>query len=973
MTLKELTNKPISLGKLGGVDLGTTTAIPGFEQTEGAEKARMLQGFKEQQGKGVGKVIASIPGKVKEFVLESPAQLGAGAYLEFTGNNTFVPTTKLEKFIMGEEPVKPLSEYGSDFLQGLGVSSETSQKYGLPVGVAFLGLEMIPAGSGKTKLIKTLSKLDDVGDVIKTLKKSGYADDVIKGFTKIIAATTDVKKIETILDTIGDVQKKLLKSTRFAARVKAASTTAPEIKKGISSYYIPSVNKELINEANNFIKTNLDDAIRIAKSPMASAKSNVYAQQLIHNYQKAGRFEDAIDLVELVSQRATNQGQAIQALSLFNKLEPEGALRFTQRLIDQANAVRPGLKKLKLTENAVKDIIEKSKAIKKMAEGRKKVVATAELVGTMTDQVPSSLAKKISTIQVFAHLLNPKTAIRNIGGNTGFMIAENINQVPATLLDSALSFITKKRTIMLPSLGIQAKGLKAGFVEGVEDALKRIDTSGIATKFDLPKGKVFKGKVGGFLEKLLNVELRATDRAFYKAAYDNSIFNQMRLGKIAEATDEMIEIAHHDALYRTFQDDNLVSKLFVKLKAALNVGKEFGLGDFVLKYPRTPANLLARGIDYSPGGFVNALYEMSKPLIGRAFNQKAFVEAFSRALTGTIGLVGTGALLHRLGIITGQPTKDIDVRALERITGLGQYKINVSALKRFVMSGLNPETTGLEDNDLLISYDWFQPLAIAVSIGANLDEGRGQEGQISGILSATAEGLDTLGDQPLISGLQRVMRQQDFSGAVQEILKGIPSSFVPTIVSQVNQLIDNTQRNAYDPSIFQYALNLAKYKIPGLAQILPPTVDIYGDDLERYQGDTNNLFNVFFNPAFISRYRKTPEAQIVLDLVNATGETKHTPRVVGKTYTINGEKVKLTPNQITALQRYVGTISKELFASFAADPNFQELPPEEKINYLSNELTNILKAGKVVILGDRPEKLPQKVQMLIMMFNGINK
>jgi hypothetical protein len=77
------------------------------------------------------------------------------------------------------------------------------------------------------------------------------------------------------------------------------------------------------------------------------------------------------------------------------------------------------------------------------------------------------------------------------------------------------------------------------------------------------------------------------------------------------------------------------------------------------------------------------------PLMRRSVNQKAFVEAFS----------------------------------VQRLTGLGQYKINLSALKRFVLSGMDAETAQLQPGDKLITYDWFQPNAIAISIGTNIDEG----------------------------------------------------------------------------------------------------------------------------------------------------------------------------------------------------------------------------------------------------------
>jgi len=940
----------------------------------------------------------------------------------------FTPQTPLQKFIFGEEEIKKSSVAYKESKQILESGGFGGASAPIAATAVFGGLvmDLTPFGGSEKKLSEALAKEASENVVKNVLKKANFTDDLIEKYTPVFAKEKSASVIEKELKNIAEASKRLEsniqkvsipkniqdiktdidaginvgpkkfaqykdweaktslektkiitepigKERKFITSVKEADITAPEVKEGLVSqdnWYIPQANKPLVEEADTMIKTNIDEAIRFAKAPgPATNKSNIVAQKLIVEFQNAGRYKDAIDMVENVAQKATTQGQAIQALSLYNKLTPEGVLKYTQQILDRANVGRKI--PLKLTPETAERIVRQAEKVGKMAEGRKKVVETARLIEEIAGEVPASVGKKIATVQTLAQLLNPKTAIRNIVGTGGFMVAENIKDIVATPLDSALSLLTKKRTVTLPNLKSQAKGFITGLAEGVEDAIQRVNTSIVPTQFDLPKTSVFKGKIGGSLETLLNIELRATDRAFYKAAYDGSLYQQLKVTGLKEATEEMKEVAHLDALYRTFQDDNVVSKLFVGIKKALNVGKDFGIGDFVLKYPKTPANLLARGIEYSPGGLVNIVYESIRPVIGKPFRQKNFVDAVSRAIIGTAGLVGTGALLHKLGVITGKPEKDKDIKGIQRISGLGQYKINFSALKRFAFSGLNPDATKLEDGDILVSYDWFQPMAIGLSMGANIDEGGGLKGEAMSIIQSLTEGVNTIQEQPLVSGLRRFMLTSDIASSIESVLEGIPSSFVPTFLSQINQLIDNTQRNSYDPTTYQYAWNLAKAKIPGLAQTLPASIDVFGEDLERYQGNSNNVFNVFFNPSFVSWYKPTPEAEMVLDLMNITGETKQAPKVVGKTYTVNGKSMKLNPKQISALQKYIGTITKELYSSFVADPAFQKLAPYDKIKYLSNILTDIGAAGKIVILGDRPEKPSKDVLKIIQFFNGI--
>lgn len=897
---------------------------------------------------------------VAEF-FRAPARFAARTTLG--GRETFTPTTQAEKFVFGPEAFRGFTGAGETISETVGLKDKLPEK-ALPfIGVAGGLLESFPGFGKSSEPFEIIAKSKNADEIFKVLKG------LVKGSEPEIKALSeslvDVSKADEVKDILTTVTKSG-KERKFIDTVRQSENTAPEVAKDIKGNYIPITNKETLAEAQKFIDTNFDEAVRIAKGPEpATARSNAIAQELIQRFQNEGNFEQAIELVETTAKKATTQGQAIQALSMYNRLTPEGVLRYTQRLIDRANSERGGLQKISLEAEKARLLRNQARKAGALPDGREKIVETAKLVEMIHQQIPPTLLEKISTMQTMAQLLNPKTFIRNIVGNAGFSALENVKDIPAAALDSAMSLLTGKRTKTLPSVVVQAKGAKIGLVEGVQDALQGINTSYIPTQFELPKTQVFSGPVGRNLERLLNIELRAPDRAMYKAAYDGSLYQQMKAAGVTEPTEAMKEIAHYDGLYRTFQDDNATTYIFSKIKNALNVGREFGVGDIVLKYPKTPANLLNRGIAYSPAGFVNALFEAAKPLIGHSFDQKKFVEAFSRAFVGTTGLVGAGSLMRSLGIITGRRNEDTDVDTLERLTGLGQYRINISALKRFVLSGFDPESAKIQEGDHLISYDWFQPQAIPLSIGANLREGKGVQGQVGTVLQSIANGLNTLAEQPLISGLKRVMETRDFSESIQQVLRDVPSSFVPTFLNQIRQLIDNTQRNTYDPDVIQYALNLAKNKIPGFSGTLQPRVGPFGADMEVYQGESNNPFNVFFNPAFTSNYKPTEEAQLVLDLFEQTGETTQFPRIVGRTQKINGENVKLNPIQISSLQRYVGRVTKELFASFAEDQNFQSLPPDEKVQYLQNVLTDIGTAGKVVVLGNRPKRMSNRARQII--------
>jgi len=749
-----------------------------------------------------------------------------------------------------------------------------------------------------------------------------------------------------------------------------AEGTPPEVQRGLINEMVPGGrgaydvhnNEGTIQLAERIINTDMRQAERSVRENPGTDLSNTVALKLVQKANAEGRFEDATDLIQNISQTATTQGQAIQSLRLWGKMTPEGMQKHYVKTIsninrDLENTSGKLAQKIQVKPEIMGDIKTRMEQIGSMADGRDKDIAIAQTLDLIAAQVPVPFLRKVASIQTMAQLLNPKTAIRNIVGNFGFAGMENVSGVVGAGVDKALSLATGQRTKVLPNLGAQAKGFKQGWKHGLEDALLGIDTSGLTGKFDIPLGRTFRKGPLGFAEKALNIELRAPDRAFYQASYEESLLNQMRAAKVNAPTEEMRNVAHLDGLYRTFQDDNGLSKLFVGIKQALNKvtgSKEFGAGDFIVKYPRTPANLLMRGIDYSPAGFVKTILEAARPLVKQQFNQKAFVESFSRALVGSAALFGTGALLHKLGIITGRPPEDRDLAELNREQGFGEYRINASALKRLVFGG----DTKTQKGDAIVSYDWFQPQAIPLAIGADVDANKGSAAGLAGtILQALGTGINAFADQPVVQGIQTLFGG-GYGNAEQgliKVLEGVPASFIPTLLNQVKQLSDNQRRETYDPNKTQESLNRAGNKIPGLAGNLPRKYGTLGQPLETYQGGSNNPFNVFLNPAFTNQYNPSREVGMVNKIYEQTGETSQIPRVMPKKITVSGKSFVLSGQEYSDYQRLVGELTQKGFAKMS-----ENMKPEEAVKKMQGIMADANEVAKTQILKARGERVYKK-------------
>lgn len=154
-----------------------------------------------------------------------------------------------------------------------------------------------------------------------------------------------------------------------------------------------------------------------------------------------------------------------------------------------------------------------------------------------------------------------------------------------------------------------------------------------------------------------------------------------------------------EAAQRTWQDDNGYIHLVSDVKRGLNRlnFKGYGLGDIVMPFVKTPANLVKAVVDYSPVGVVKALMKDSRNLNlaintgkGVAAAQRAYVNDLSKGITGTLLLIFYGFLADK-GIIKGDASEDKDVRNFERnILGMLPYSVKIG--------------------DKTYSYEWAQPV-----------------------------------------------------------------------------------------------------------------------------------------------------------------------------------------------------------------------------------------------------------------------
>jgi hypothetical protein len=103
---------------------------------------------------------------------------------------------------------------------------------------------------------------------------------------------------------------------------------------GTNRTYEPTSNESSLAKAEQNIKTKgLDGAAEWVKGEAEpSAEHTATGLKVISELQKAGRYDDAVDVASDLSDKLTRQGQAIQAVQVLNQLSPERALLVAQRM-----------------------------------------------------------------------------------------------------------------------------------------------------------------------------------------------------------------------------------------------------------------------------------------------------------------------------------------------------------------------------------------------------------------------------------------------------------------------------------------------------------------------------------------------------------------------------------------------------------------------------------------------------------------
>ena len=683
---------------------------------------------------------------------------------------------------------------------------------------------------------------------------------------------------------------------------------------------------------------------------------------LYNNAANSGDVETALDVLDTIVKRQRNAAQALQATRLLKQQDPSTQLYAAQRSVEN------------LTEDLKKQYGEKAPDLKIDRDLAEKFLnakdddarteAMKEIYRDIGRQMPSRFIDKWNAWRYLSMLGNPRTHVRNIVGNVGFVPAVTVKNVIGAGIESAANAVSggkvgRTKAILTTKDAGLIKAAWSDYANIREQALgsgKYNDN--VNVRQEIEEGRtVFKLKPLEAMRKFNGTALDAEDAWFSKPHYAAALAQFCKANGItAEQVDggkgieAAREYAIREAQKATYRDTNAFSQMISDLGRYRGDNKMKRLGstltEGILPFRKTPANILVRGVEYSPIGFLKSIsYDLVQVQKGN-MQATEMIDRAAAGLTGT-GLMMLGLYMAKEGILRGSGGDDEKKKKFDELQGHQEYAMELP-------------------NGTSITLDWLAPEALPFFVGANLyEQMQANNGYLtmSDMLQAASNVTDPLLSMSCLQSLNDVFDAVGYasSGDTNALTSAVASAAtsyltqgIPTVFGQAERTGESermttyTDKNKFLTPDMQYALGKASARIPGVDYGQIPFIDAWGRT-ENSGGVVARAFNNFANPAYTSKVSGSKMEDELSRLYEATGETKVLPQRAPKSFTVNKENKQLTGEEYVKYATKRGQTSYKIVSELTGLASYKSMSDGDKADAVAKayEYANIV--GKMSV------------------------
>lgn len=435
-------------------------------------------------------------------------------------------------------------------------------------------------------------------------------------------------------------------------------------------------------------------------------------------------------------------------------------------------------------------------------------------------------------------------------------------------------------------------------------------------------------------------------------------------GEINGLIDRARAYAIKEAQKATYRDYNAFSDWVSKwgrpkegdgaLAKAKNVAAEGAV-----PFKRTPANLLVRGVEYSPLGLSKGIYDAATKVRNGDMAAAEAIDEIASGLTGTV-LCGLGALLRHLDFLSGGGSDDEDKDKFLKMLGQQEYALSIGG-KTYSIDWLSPDSL-----PLFLGAKMYDMIA-----GSETKEKRNLGDIFTETLSILGQITEPMLELSMLSSVSDLMNNVSYADnkmlyLLSNMAVSYASQFVPTAGGQIERTFfeDERQTTYVDrgssiDSDWQYAIGQVFNKIPGVEYNQIPYTDAWG----RTQDTGSLLYRAFMNfisPANVSEDRST-EVDRELERLYDAGYSSVLPEKP-KQNTMVDEQF-MTANEYSTYSTVKGQTSFDVISALLGNSLYEKMSDEEKATAVSNVYSYANALAKNEVLKERGERAEKTSDM----------
>lgn len=734
-------------------------------------------------------------------------------------------------------------------------------------------------------------------------------------------------------DVLTDATKQKLRENPFYQKLNQKESVERAISK---------VEKEGYTARMNRMLTGGTDIL----TPDGQTEAYVLSQIAKEN----GDTEGQAALAFKVKESGTFLAQSLAMRRLYTEMSPEAKVSYVQKLVDQINDQYES--KGKDTRVTLPGWVEQ--AVMEAGDDQKRLSNVLDQAyREIAQQMPYTVGDTLRTWRFLSMLGNPLTHFKNMAANAAFMPYVAVKNRVAAGLEATVSAAqeamgkeTMERSKTFGPLKAEYKAYASDLCAQMEDVLSGSEKANATNG----KSKVdeYRQKAPALIDWLSRKnadllggeDLMAKNHYFKYALASYLQANQVDLSNVSDTMlANATQYAVNEAYKNTFNNVNEFAKWLSKTERSLAdsanpVARGAGLLlEGTVPFKNTPANIVSRGVEYSPVGLFNAIFlnyaKLKKGVDyqGNAFTMQNYLDGIASGLTGTAA-VALGGLLASAGVLDLGDDDDDEVR------------------------GKNKNSVNIPGTDINIGIDWSGVAAMPLLMGAQLWKRWTDKGEnpltFNDFLNGFKSVADPVMDLSMVQGITGLLDTASYSdNALGTMATKMATSylgqFVPTVFGAITRtFFDDTRRTTYTDknkdlsSETQYLLQSMRNKIPGLSKEGMAYLDAWGNE-QKTDSLLERFLTNFIIPGYAKRIRTDDEVtEALLEMYDEYGDSGYLPTKAKKYFTADGERYDLSQAEYTQYAKERGSMAHDLLGDLMKDEAFRAAEPEFQLDAITD-------------------------------------